>query len=299
MGLVLDRVLTSDSYPQPGTGGAQFDPVGGVKQINWSEGGSGDFYAQFAVPMPGRPGKWQWEQFEHYYPLSTAGAFATTVYGVRFRSATAGMPATISADLIYANDPVIVSGAPTKTTALIPAGVATFVSYSTPIGANTDLPWLGGSFSDVLLYVLANAGGSVKSIAAPPAGGGCRLNIRVQGTNPLAFLEFAGSPALFLGQGASVLVPVGGHIELLFDSNNWVYGGVAFGNPKLQSGVLSVPVPSANLVFPFPFQVAPSVVGITESNTVRLGVSAITVSGCTFTHDSGATQTVHWIASGF
>lgn len=122
MGLVLDRVATVDKYPPERSGGAQFDPVGGVKQINWSEGGTGDFFAQFAVPIPKRPGKFQWEQFEHYYPLSNSGAFATGVYGVRFRSATLGTPATITADLIYENDPVIVTGAPTRT-AVVPATV--------------------------------------------------------------------------------------------------------------------------------------------------------------------------------
>lgn len=108
---VLDRVLTGDKYnvtSPPCT----FTPIGGVKQISWSEGGTGDFYAQFWIPNQQNPGKWSLEQFEHYYPASNSGAFATGVAGVQFRSATPGQPATISGDQLFTNDPIIFSGSP-------------------------------------------------------------------------------------------------------------------------------------------------------------------------------------------
>lgn len=163
--IVLNQVPTVDTYPNEE--GCQLPPAPNVTQINFSEGGTGDFYAQFAIPLNFVPGKWAWEQIEHYYPESNSGAFVTSpIAGVRFRSATKGQPATISADQIFVDDPVIVAGSPTKT-AVLPATKLNFEHNNSSVGSEATLNFEDDS--DIDWVVTDNVGVAVSvsgSVAA-------------------------------------------------------------------------------------------------------------------------------------
>lgn len=109
----LDQVATANGYTNKCTLG----PASGVSRIAWSEGDTGAFVAQFwryvSWNDDGTGNKYEFDPQEFPYPQSTNGAYATNVAGVRFRSAAAGTPATISAQLMFPTDPQVYSGAPT------------------------------------------------------------------------------------------------------------------------------------------------------------------------------------------
>lgn len=120
MAELLNQVSTSDGY----TDRCQLNPIGGVKRIAFS-GAGGSFYATFWKPAPGQPGKFVEEEIERFYPGSTAGAVATGVNGVKFRSAVPGESAIITADMAFETDPEIYPGAPTTSVVVTPGGVIT------------------------------------------------------------------------------------------------------------------------------------------------------------------------------
>lgn len=99
-------VQTEDDYTQALTLG----PAINVRQIGFSLYGSNGAIAQFWKLAPQDDTKPVLEPYERNYPAGSAGVIVSNVAGVRFRSAVAGKPATLVAEMAFLTDPVITPG---------------------------------------------------------------------------------------------------------------------------------------------------------------------------------------------
>ena len=115
----INNVDTADGYGA-GTPPCELGPAANVTRITWSEAGQADFYTRFYVPVPGSASSYALDPEEYFFPKSTAGAFATNVAGVQFRSAVAGTPALVTARLAYPSDADVIPGVPTTSVTVVP-----------------------------------------------------------------------------------------------------------------------------------------------------------------------------------
>ena len=67
-------------------------------------------YVQYALPDPGQPGKYQWEQQPRFVVANKIGTVARGVAGARFANAIPGQVAHIVAELHYKSDPDVEPG---------------------------------------------------------------------------------------------------------------------------------------------------------------------------------------------
>ena len=138
---LLTNILTSDDYTDVATIG----PATNVEQLTF-QAANQPIFARLFKPIPNQQGEPILEAVERYFPANALVQFSN-VCGARFRSAIAGKPSTIVAELAFKTDPIsaysatgLVSPSPT-----LPAvtrqifNVAGSFGYVPPVGCTTIL----------------------------------------------------------------------------------------------------------------------------------------------------------------
>lgn len=105
----INNVPTQDDY----TGALQLGPTWPVKLITFSVL-SEPALVTYWKPSNAGIGTPELESFERLYVANSIGVIARGVAGAKFRSAIAGTPANVIAELIYPNDPEIEGGTVTS-----------------------------------------------------------------------------------------------------------------------------------------------------------------------------------------
>lgn len=172
-------VDTSDTYQPAVTLGPSQD----VTQITFNVVGNPAF-VQFWKPVPGQPSKATLEPFERFYYANSYGVIATGVSGVRFRSYNAGQPATITAEMDFATDPVVFPGTVAGVNLTPSGGIIPPSQLETTDGVTDVVPT-----NELLIgsgITLTNPGDGVAELTAA---GGLDVTDGVTTVNPATELE--------------------------------------------------------------------------------------------------------------
>jgi hypothetical protein len=129
-------VQTSDEY----TDALTIGPAA-AQRLNYSNLGVNAAFVQFWKFANTARNNYTLEALERYIPPQTSGAVAVGVAGARFRSYMPGLPALITAELVFETDPMIDSPAPSavaisdsgNTTEPVTVNVASLTPAVTPV----------------------------------------------------------------------------------------------------------------------------------------------------------------------
>lgn len=163
---LITQIVTANGY----TNAASIGPASGVDQLVFQVFNAAIF-AQFYKPIPDQQGTPILEQIERFYP---AGALVSVerIAGARFRSAVANVPATINAELAFAQDPLVSYQSSGLFAAL--SGKAPNVIVFTDTSQSPYVPSVGCVASFVELVAGGGGGGGTQSTVGQwgAAGGG-------------------------------------------------------------------------------------------------------------------------------